>query len=154
MDISVIVKKYETKKENLLQILHEIQNNNTNHYISDDIIKETARLLNTTYAHVFGVVTYYTMLSNKKRGENIIRVCDSPVCNMLESYNLIDCLEKILKVKCGETTADLKFCLEKVECLGVCDVAPAIMINQKVYGNLNPDKIKLIIDDYRKNENA
>ena len=150
MKTAEIVKKYEARKESLLQILHEIQNASPFNYLNDENIKEVAELLNITYAHVYGVVTYYSMLSAKKRGRFIIRVCNSPVCHLLENENIINSLEKSLLIKCGETTSDFLFTLEKAECLGNCDRAPAMMINQEVFGDLNPDNIQSIIESFRK----
>ncbi len=149
MDTAAIVKKHGAGKENLLQILHEIQDSNPHNYISDATIKEIAQLLNTTYAQIYGVVTYYSMLSTEKRGRNIIRVCRSPVCHFNESTTIIDALEKILSIKCGETTTDSQFTLETAECLGNCDLAPAMMINKEYYGDLNPEKIVSILDSFR-----
>jgi len=152
MTTKEIVTKYEAKKENLLQILHEIQDTSPHNYLSDENMKEIADLLNITYAQVYGVVTYYSMLSHHKRGRNIIRVCNSPVCHMKESKNIIESIEKELQIYCGETTSDLLFTIEKSECLGNCDSAPAMMINQEIFGNLNPEITISIIDRFKKNE--
>lgn len=147
MDIYQIISKYEFKRENLLKILHEVQTTSGNNFISDESIKIISRELKLTYSHVYGVVTYYSMFSVVKRGKNIIRVCCSPVCDLKNSIDIIIELENCLKIKCGETTSDHLFTLEKSECLGLCDQSPAMMINDKEYGHLNSDQIKKIISE-------
>jgi NADH:ubiquinone oxidoreductase subunit E len=128
-----------------LEILHETQNGNPQQYISPENIATIAKHLNITQSQVYGVVGYYSMLSIKPRGKYLIRVCNSPICNMLGSEHTIDYLIRKLNVQSGETTADGKFTIEECECLGNCAAAPSIMVNDKLYGNLTPELIDKIL---------
>ncbi|MDY6801073.1 MAG: NAD(P)H-dependent oxidoreductase subunit E [Bacteroidota bacterium] len=146
MDISALISDLEPKKDNMLNILHRLQNKNPNNYLTSKDLKFVAEYLNTTYSSVYGVAKYYSMFSLKPRGKNIIRICKSPVCNMIGSKSLIEVVENFLDIKMGGTTSDMLFTLEPSECLGHCAQAPVMMINDKMYTDLNEDKIKGIIE--------
>lgn len=145
-----IFEKYENKPENILLILHDIQDENPYKYLTEEDIRVVSERLNLPYSFVYGVASFYSMFSLKPRGKYIIRVCESPPCHLMGSENILDELKKILKVDIGETTDDKLFTLELSSCLGVCGVAPAIMINNDVYGNLSKEKIVEIIENLRR----
>ncbi len=145
-----ILEKYEKKSENLLAILHELQDSKEEHYLSKEDLKAVSEYLNIPLSTVHGVATFYSMYAFKPRGKYIIRVCQSPPCHLMGSTTISKELMKILGIKFGETTKDGLFTLEMSSCLGVCGVAPAIMINNKVYGNLTPERLKAIIEEKRR----
>jgi len=149
MNTEEILKQFPAKHDNMLNIMHALQDNNPANYLDSDDLKAVADYLNTTLSHVYGVATYYTMFSVKPRGRYIIRTCNSPVCHMEGSINIIDELERILSIKVGETTGDRLFSIELTECLGQCHRAPVMMINEDIYGNLDKQKIESIITKYK-----
>jgi NADH-quinone oxidoreductase subunit E len=144
-----ILQKYEPTGDNLLGILHDIQNDSPEHYLSDADLRAVADFLGLAYSFVYGVATFYTMYSLKPRGRNLIRVCQSPPCHLLGSSTISRELIKLLHIGFGETTADKLFTLEMTSCLGVCGVAPAMMVNDRVYGNLTAERIAGIIEGLR-----
>lgn len=144
-----VISKYKPTQDNLLNILHDLQNNNPENYITTQAMDLVARYLNMTKSSVYGVVDYYSMLSLKPRGKYIIRVCVSPVCHIKKANGMISHLEKVLGISTGETTSDKLFTLEVAECLGQCQEAPSMMINEKVYNNLTEARIKEIIAEYK-----
>ena len=146
------VKKYGNKRENLLQILHDIQNQNPANYICKEDIYELSKEMKIPVSEIKGTASFYTMFSFIPRGKYIIRVCESPPCHLLGAQTIFEAIESKLSVKVGETTNDGLFTLEGTSCLGVCGVAPAIMINDEVYGNLNEEKIYKILDQIQKKE--
>jgi NADH-quinone oxidoreductase subunit E len=139
------LEKYEPRKDNLIYILHDIQDNHPQNYIPEDAIEELAEYLKISPAHIHGVLTFYTMYSTKPRGKNVIRLCESPPCFLRGSEDILKHLKKILQVKIGETTADGMFTLELCACLGVCGNAPVMMINEDMYGDLTITKVDAII---------
>lgn len=149
MERSEILKKFKPDMINMLGILHELQNSNPKNYLKEDDLKAVAEFLNTTYSHVYGVATYYTMYSLKPRGRYIIRVCNSPVCDMEGAGSALKIVEELLKIKVGETTADGLFSLEHTECLGRCSIAPGMLIGEDIYGELNREKIVKILGKYK-----
>jgi NADH-quinone oxidoreductase subunit E len=149
MNRDKILKAYEPTGDNLLSILHDIQNASPEHYLSDADLRAVADFLGLAYSFVYGVATFYSMYSLKPRGRNLIRVCQSPPCHLLGSSTISRELIKLLNIGFGETTADKLFTLEMTSCLGVCGVAPAMMVNDRVYGNLTAERIAGIIEDFR-----
>jgi len=144
-----ICHKYATNKDNLIQILHEIQDTHPQHYISADAVDAVAEYLHVPANHIYGVLTFYTMYSTTPRGKNIIRLCESPPCYIKGSDNILRKLKTILGVGTGETTKDGAFTLELCACLGVCGNAPVMMINDDVYGDLTEEKVEEIVAKIR-----
>jgi NADH:ubiquinone oxidoreductase subunit E len=147
-EILKIVNTYKDVRGGVIPALHALQELYGN-YLPEEAVRRLAEGLRLPVNQVFGVATFYTMFSVKPRGENIIRVCESPPCHLLNSVNIVEILEDELGIKVGETTPDRAFTLELTSCLGVCAVAPAMMVNGEVYGNLTRDKIPEILNRYR-----
>lgn len=145
--IEEILKKYPKSKDYLLEILHDIQKSHPQQFIPTDYVGIIARHLNITQSQVYGVIGYYSMLSLEPRGKYLIRVCRSPICNMINSESLVELLERKLCISIGETTADAKYTLEECECLGNCASAPSLMVNDKLYGNLTVESLSSLIDN-------
>jgi len=142
--ISEVTNCYENKSENLIQILREIHKKQN--YITPTQLEEVAQKLNLPLSKVYGAVTFYTLLSPKPKGKYVLRICSSTPCYMAGSENLLKYLKDKLKIQEGETSADGLFTLESTSCLGICAVAPAIMVNDRVYGDLNIQKLDQIIE--------
>jgi NADH-quinone oxidoreductase E subunit len=145
-----ILKKYAKTKDNLINMLHDIQNANEFNYLTKDDLELVADYLDLPYSYVHSVTTFYTMFSLKPRGKNIVRVCQSPPCQLMGATTISEELKKILEIDFGQTTGDGLFTLEMTSCIGVCGVAPAMMINEDVYGNLNTERIMEIIEERRR----
>mgnify|MGYP006275200399 CR=1 FL=1 len=141
-----IFKKYAPVKDNLIYILHDIQDQHPQNYISEEAVSKVSEYLNIPPNHIYGVLTFYTMYSTKPRGKHIIRLCESPPCYLKGSEKILNKLSVLLNVKEGETTEDGLFTLETCACLGVCGNAPVMMIDETVYGNLTEDKVEQIIN--------
>ncbi len=144
-----ILLKYKPQKNNLLQILHEIQTEQPHQYLPETELRKVSKYLNISMSSVYGVVSYYTMFSIKPRGKFIVRLCQSPVCDMLGSQLIANKLKELLQIDFNETTSDGLFTLEFSECLGLCANKPSMMINKQAYTGLNVDVIELIINDLR-----
>ena len=145
-----IIQQYDPSPENLLSILHDLQDANQRHYLTEQDLQAAAVHLRLPISFVQGVATFYTMFSLTPRGKFIIRVCESPPCHLLGSTTIAQELMKLLGIQFGETTGDELFTLEMSSCLGVCGVAPALMVNDEVYGNLTPQRIREILEEKRR----
>lgn len=148
MDRQQLIHKFAPNADNLILILHELQNNHPQHYLEEEALTEVASYLNMTKSQVYGVVTYYSMFSLKPRGKYIIRMCKSPVCELEEGTRIEDAINTNLGIGAGETTPDGRFTLEYTICLGHCDKSPVIMINEDVYGELKPELLPEILSEY------
>jgi len=151
MTTQQIIEKHPPTKDNILEILHDIQTNNPDNNIPEEDIRQVAKYLNTTYAAIYGVITYYSMFSTKPRGKYIIRLCKSPVCRMVGSFDVLKSLTNKLNIEIGETTADQLFTVEFSECLGQCDKAPVLMINDELYTEMDDKKVDNMINSLKKN---
>ena len=132
--------------EDLLVLLEEAQGKSG--YLSQEFMAELAESLDISSSDVYGLATFYSFLSTKPQGRNIIRVCKSVPCYLKNSLMIIKKVENELGIKPGETTPDGKFSLQLTNCIGACDKAPAMMINDEVYGHLTPKKIAGILKSY------
>ena len=150
--VKEIIKKHGNKRENLLQILHDMQNQNHQNYISEENIKTLSEEMRIPVSDIKGTASFYSMYSFVPRGKYIIRICESPPCHILGAQTIFDAVEKKLGIKEGETTKDGLFTLEATSCLGICGVAPAMMINEEAYGNLDEKKINEILEQIQEKE--
>lgn len=150
MTTEEILNTHVPEQENLLMALQEIQQNNLLNYLTEDDLEQATRYFKLNKSTVYGVATYYTMLSLKPRGKHIIRVCTSPICKMNGTALILAELEKILKLNPGETSADDQFTLEETECLGFCFNSPAMLIDEDIYGSLTIEKLPKILSSYQK----
>ena len=145
-----ILEQYPPKMENVLLILHAFQNHSRWNYLSKQDLALIAGHLNITLGTIYGIASYYSMFSLEPRGRHLVRICRSPVCHLTGAVDLLSELTRTLEIDVGATTADRLFTLETVECLGLCEMAPAMMIDDVPYGNLSGDKIRHIIGSLRK----
>ncbi|MCX7863072.1 MAG: NAD(P)H-dependent oxidoreductase subunit E [Bacteroidales bacterium] len=148
-----ILNQFRPERTEILKALHSLQNANPQHYISSDAMKAVAKYFNITLGQVYGIVTYYSMFSTKPRGKYIIRLCKSPVCYMKGSFNLKNYLEEHLQLTASteNISADGLFTIETTECLGHCEQAPAMMVNNTIYSNLTREKIDEILHALKTN---
>jgi len=142
--------KHGQSPESLLPILQGIVNKR--HYISEDAIREVARVLNISTAKVFGTASFYSFLDIKPRGKYVIRLCKTITCNMHGSHMIRSTIENMLKIKLGDTTLNKKFTLLETNCLGWCHKGPAMLVNDKSYTELTPEKIRAILTAYLNDE--
>jgi NADH:ubiquinone oxidoreductase subunit E len=131
---------------NLLSLIKKAQARSR--YVSPKFLTETADSCNLSVSEVYGVSTFYSFISTKPLGKNVIRICKSVPCCLQGSQMIIKRIEDEIGIKPGEATRDKKFSLELVNCIGACDQAPAMLVNNEVYGNLTPKKISKILKRY------
>ncbi len=144
-----ILEKYPPRMENILLILHDLQKSSRMNYLSEKDLSLVANHLNTTLGWVCGVASYYAMFSLRPRGRHIIRICRSPVCHCAGVNDVFNELSRVLQIDVGATTPDRLFTLETTACLGQCDLAPAMTIDDVTYGNLTAASIATLIGKYR-----
>jgi len=150
LNISEVTDYYDNNPGNLVQILREIHK--VQNYITPKQLKEVAQNLNLSLSKVYGATTFYTLLSPNPKGKYVIKICSSTPCYMARSKDLLNYLKNKLKIQEGKTSTDGLFTLELTSCLGVCAIAPAVMVNDKIYGNLNIKKLEQIIDKCKRGE--
>ncbi|MCG8634031.1 MAG: NAD(P)H-dependent oxidoreductase subunit E [Desulfobacterales bacterium] len=146
MDIKDRIRRFPPQRDYLLNILHDLQQHDHRQHLPREALQAVAEYLNITLSAVYGVAGYYSMFSLEPRGKYLIRVCKSPVCCTRGAFPIIEALKEKLGVEAGETTADGLFTLEMTECLGGCDGAPCMMINEHHYGGLTAGSLNRILN--------
>ena len=137
----------DREQENILVVLKKAQEKFG--YVSEEFLAEAAKSLNTSIGEVYGVATFYSFLSTRPLGRNVIRVCQSLPCYLKNSEMIIESVGAEIGIKPGETTPDGRFSLELTNCIGECDKAPAMLIDNDVHGDLTPEKIAQILKEYK-----
>lgn len=146
MSVADIVNKRGDDRENLLQILHDIQTMNSDNSLHKDDLDQLSDIMDIPMSDLVSTLSFYTMFSLKPRGRHIIRLCESPPCHVMGSETVLDAIRDSLNITVGETTEDGCFTLETTSCLGTCAVAPVMMIDETVYGNLTREKVTAILE--------
>ncbi len=146
-EISQLVDLYGKERSSLLPILQGIEKNHR--YISDFAQQEVARLLDIHPVEVYSVVTFYSFLTHKPRGRNVVRLCQTITCDMMGKKAVADAITRELGIEFGETSKDKKFTLEYANCLGMCDQGPAMIVNDQVYSHLTPEKAVEILNEIK-----
>ena len=142
-----LCKKYQPIKDNLIQMLNEVQEHYG--YIPISAQKVLSEYLNIAMAEIYGVITFYSRFTLKPKGKYNVAVCLGTACFVKGSEKLLDTAKEALKIKEGETTEDGKFSLEATRCIGACGLAPVFTVNDEVYGKATPDLMKKVIEEYR-----
>jgi len=117
-------------------------------FIPDEAIRVIARRLDVPEAEVFGTATFYALLSRKPQGRHTISICHNLPCSLLGAEPIIEHLGKRLGVGEGEVTQDGRFSFRRIECIGRCDGAPAMLVDADYHGNLTPEKMNSILEQY------
>ena len=142
-----VVEKNKDKEGSLIQVLHAAQN--IFGYLPLEVQKRIADGFKKPLSEVSGVVTFYSFFSTVPRGKHTIRVCLGTACYVRGGKKIIDRLEEVLGISPGGTTPDGIFTFEVARCIGACGLAPAIMIDDTVYKQVNPAKLDKILASYK-----
>jgi NADH:ubiquinone oxidoreductase subunit E len=144
--VNEIISRHGKQRENLMPILQEIVS--CQQFLTDRDMVHVANCLQISAAEVYGTASFYSFLPVQKRGKYVIRLCKSIIAKMKGSDEVLNAISEQLGIKPGETTNDGIFSLELVNDIGWSDQEPAMMINDKVYTCLSPEKVSKIISVY------
>ena len=146
--IKSLADRHGRNRHNLLPILQGVVEQKK--YLSEFSMVEIARELDLPASEVFGTATFYSFLEYKKMGRFVIRICKTITCSMKGKNQVLLAIEDMLKIHVGETTPDGSFSLVQTNCLGFCHKAPAMLVNNDVYTELTPEKVREILGRYLK----
>lgn len=149
--VNRILKKYHCDETKLIPILQEIQHEYK--YLSEDVIRYVSSSLNIPASRVYGVATFYAHFSLKPKGKHIFKLCDGTACHVKKSHSILDALYQALKLSGDKMTSDdLMFTVETVSCLGACGLAPVMVVDEEVYGQITPEKAIEIVEKLKEQE--
>lgn len=146
--IERLLTQYPTKQAALLPVLHLAQEEFG--YLPDEALNLVADTLHLPPAHVFGVITFYTMFHREKPGRNELMVCTNVSCMLRGGYEILHHIEDRLGIKAGESTPDGAFHLVEEECLAACANAPMMVCGDRYHLDLTPQKVDAVLEDLRK----
>ncbi len=141
--VTGIVGKYSGNRDSLISILQDIQSEWR--YLPEDAVRAVASQLGLSLIQVYGVATFFKAFSLKPRGEHIVSVCLGTACHVRGAPAVLDEVKRQLGIETDETTEDMRFSLETVNCLGACALGPIVVIDGKYHGQISPGKVKKVL---------
>jgi len=138
--VTAIVRKYGANRDSLISILQDMQSEYR--YLPEDALRMVAKELNLQLIQLYGVATFFKAFSLKPRGEHVVHVCLGTACHVRRAPAVLDEVKRQLGIEAGETTEDMRFSLETVNCLGACALGPILVVDGEYHGQMSPGKVK------------
>lgn len=146
--INKLFKVYLPEKDNLIQILNEVQDEFG--YIPKVAQEQISEFLKIPMAEIYGVITFYSRFTLEPKGKYTISVCLGTACYVKGSQKILDRLKERLKIEPGQTTEDGMFSIDQTRCVGACGLAPVFTVNDEVYGKATVKKLDEVLDELLK----
>ena len=147
LKIKEICESFDNNPGELINVLHKTQEHFG--YLPEEVQQVVADCLGIPVGRVYGVVSFYSFFTMEPKGEHPIDICLGTACYVRGAEKVLDAFARALNVEVGKCTADGKFSLNTLRCVGACGLAPVAMIGEKVYGRLTPDMVPGIIAEYK-----
>jgi NADH-quinone oxidoreductase subunit E len=141
-----VLKKYRHDKSLLVDILQDIQAESG--YLPKEVLEETSKVLQVPLSRVYSVATFFKAFSLKPRGRHLINICMGTACHVRGAVKVLEKIEQELGINTGETTSDLKFTLETVNCVGACALGPMVIIGEDYHGEMTPEAVSSMLNSY------
>ena len=145
--VKKITAKYGSDPSQIIAMLQDLQS--AKRYLPEEDLRELAEALAIPLTRVFRVATFFKAFSLEPKGEHIINVCMGTACHVRGAERILNELERQLGIGRGETTADQKFSLETVNCLGACALGPVVVVDQEYHGDMTPGQVDKLMENYR-----
>ena len=143
INVDRIIDRHGRDRSSLIAILQDVEEENN--WICEDHLRQVARELGLPITQVYGVATFYRALSLKPRGKSIIKVCVGTACHVRGSGLIVDEIGRQLDIGPGETTQDMSYTLEVVNCVGACGMAPVVIVDDTYHPGVKPHRAKKLI---------
>ena len=151
--VCAILNRFGRRPSGLIPILQAIQHEYL--YLPEEVLTYVATSLDVPPARVFGVATFYAHFALEPKGKHVIRICDGTACHVKQSLPVLDALRaKLGTSEKNKTTPDMLFTLETVACLGACGLAPVVVIDEQVYGQITSERAVALVDEIKMQEAA
>ncbi len=144
--VDAAVKKHRAEKGAMISILQGIQTHYG--YVPREAIERVSKTTGVPASDIFGIVTFYAQFRLTQQGKNLVKVCHGTACHLNGAEKIAESVCKRVGAKEGETSADNRYTVEKVACLGCCSLAPTLMINDDTFGRLTPDNVSKVIAEF------
>jgi len=144
--VKSILDNYQCDKGLLVSILQDTQAEYN--YLPKEALIQISQGLDIPLSQVYSVATFFKAFSLKPRGRHLINVCLGTACHVRGAVRVLEAIERELSIKPGDTTEDLKYSLERVNCIGCCALGPVVIIDGEYSGQMKTDKVKPLLEDY------
>jgi len=144
--IEAIIDNYQNDKGQLVAILQEIQREYL--YLKKEALEEVSQIMGLPMSQIYSVATFFKAFSLKPRGRHLINVCTGTACHVRGATRILEKMERDLKINRGETTQDLKFTLETVNCVGACALGPMVIVDGEYSGQMKTDIVEDLLGQY------
>lgn len=144
--VQAIIDGYQHDRGQLVAILQEIQSEHL--YLKKEALEEVSEILDIPVSQIYSVATFFKAFSLKPRGRHLINVCTGTACHVRGATKILEKMERDLEIDRGDTTQDLKFTLETVNCVGACALGPMVIIDGEYSGQMKTDKVGDLLNQY------
>jgi len=144
--VAAIINKYDADKGQLISILQDIQAEF--HYLRKEALTQVSDTMGVPLSQVYSVATFFKAFTLKPRGKHLVNVCLGTACHVRGASKVLEQIERSLNVSRGETTSDLKFTLETVNCMGCCALGPVVKIDAEYFGEMSAGKVDSLLARY------
>lgn len=144
--VDEIIGKYPTQQGVLIQLLLDVQSEFN--WIPKEAITRINERLKIPISQIYRVASFYKAMSLTPRGKHVVNVCLGTACHVRGGPRIMDKVEELLKIKTGETTQDMKFTVERVNCVGCCAMGPVVVVDRDYHGKLTPARVKEVLESY------
>ena len=144
--VDEIIDKHPAQKEALIQLLLDMQSELN--WIPKEAVQRINERLQVPLSQIYRVASFYKAISLTPRGRHVVSVCLGTACHVRGGPRIMDKVEESLKIKAGETTRDMKFTVERVNCLGCCAIGPVVVVDRDYYEKVAPAKVKEVLKSY------
>ena len=145
--LSEILKKYGKDKSQLVSILQDIQS--MYNYLPREALEKLSKKMDIPQSQIYSMATFFRAFSLIKRGKHIVNVCLGTACHVRGAELIVESLERQMGISRGQTTPDLNFTLESVNCMGCCATGPVVKIGEEYFGHMTNDKVEPMLKKYR-----
>ena len=144
--VDSVLARYQRDPGMLVAILQDVQAEHN--YLPREALERVSEGLSVPLSQVYSVATFFKALSLEPRGRHLINVCLGTACHVRGAVKVLEAMERELAIKSGETTKDLAFTLETVNCVGACALGPVVIVDGEYHGQMNTEKVKGVLENY------
>ena len=144
--VDQIIDRYSAQPAALIQLLLDMQSEFN--WIPKEAIPRISERFQIPISQIYRVASFYKAMSLTPRGKHVVNVCLVTACHVRGGPRIMDKVEEVLSIKAGDTTQDMKFTLERVNCLGCCALGPVVVVDRDYHGKLTPAKVKEVLESY------
>ena len=145
-ELDDFIESLQNKRGALIEVLHFVQD--MYGYIDESMQEYISKKMKIPPSKIYGVISFYSYFTTEPKGEHVISICTGTACFIKGSHEILEEFKKILKINPGETSADGKFTLNTLRCVGACGLAPVVSVGDKLYGKFKKEDVKKVIMEF------